>query len=46
MSTLNTVLTIEASINAPTDKVWKTWSEPEHIMKWNKASEDWHTTKA
>jgi len=42
----NTLITIEANINAPAEKVWKTWSEPEHIMKWNNASEDWHTTKA
>lgn len=42
----NTVISIEASINAPVEKVWKTWSEPEHIMKWNNASDDWHTTKA
>ncbi len=42
----HTLITIEASINAPVETVWKIWSEPEHIMKWNKASDDWHTTRA
>jgi uncharacterized protein YndB with AHSA1/START domain len=37
---------IEALINAPEDKVWALWTEPEHIMQWNHASDDWHTTKA
>lgn len=35
-----------AIINAPVSKVWKLWSEPEHIKKWNAASDDWHTTKS
>lgn len=30
-------------MNAPAEKVWKCWTEPEHIMKWNNASEDWFT---
>lgn len=36
-------IAIESSINAPVDKVWKLWTEPEHIKKWNNASSDWHT---
>lgn len=39
-------ITVEASINAPIDKVWKFWSAPEHIIKWNNASDDWHTPRA
>lgn len=39
-------VTIEATVNAPVDKVWKLWNGPEHIMKWNTASPDWHTTKS
>jgi len=39
-------ITIEASIHAPVEKVWKLWTGTEHITKWNQASEDWHTTKA
>lgn len=39
-------VTVEATVNAPVDKVWKLWNDPEHIMKWNTASSDWHTTKS
>lgn len=39
-------ITIEALINAPLSKVWAYWTEPAHIMKWNAASEDWHTPSA
>ena len=39
-------VTIETTVNAPVEKVWKIWTEPNHIMKWNNASEDWHTIKA
>ena len=41
-----TVLTVENTINAPVDKVWEFWTRPEHITKWNNASEDWHTPRA
>lgn len=39
-------ITISATINAPTDKVWELYTNPEHIVKWNHASDDWHTTAA
>lgn len=39
-------VTIEAVINAGVEKVWKLWTGPEHIVKWNNASPDWHTTRA
>jgi uncharacterized protein YndB with AHSA1/START domain len=41
-----TKITIETTINAPIEKVWNNWIEPEHIIKWNTASEDWHTPTA
>lgn len=37
-----TVITIEATVNAPVEKVWKYWGEPKHITRWAFASEDWH----
>ena len=40
------MITIEALINAPIEKVWKFWTKPEHIMVWNAASDDWHTPSA
>lgn len=39
-------ITIQATVNAPVDKVWKYWNEPAHIMKWAFASDDWHAPKA
>ncbi len=35
---------VETKVNAPIEHVWKSWTTPEDIMKWNTASEDWHTT--
>lgn len=40
------IITITTTVNAPKEIVWKCWTEPEHIKKWNNASEDWHTTTA
>jgi uncharacterized protein YndB with AHSA1/START domain len=40
------ILTVTATINAPIEKVWELWNGPEHIVKWNAASDDWHTTKS
>lgn len=40
------ILTIQATIAQPVTKVWQYFNEPEHIIKWNAASSDWHTTKA
>ena len=41
-----TEITVEATINAPVEKVWKYWTSPEHITQWNNASDDWHTPRA
>jgi len=41
-----TKVTVEATVNAPVEKVWKTWSEPQHIKQWCAASDDWHAPKA
>ena len=38
-----TVITVSNTVNAPVDKVWEYWTRPEHITKWNHASDDWHT---
>jgi uncharacterized protein YndB with AHSA1/START domain len=47
METKNkTTLTVEATVNAPVEKVWQFWTSPEHLMQWNNASDDWHTPKA
>lgn len=38
-----TIITVENAINAPVEKVWEYWTNPEHIIRWNHASHDWHT---
>lgn len=44
MGTDNNVrVTVEAVVQAPVEKVWKYWTEPVHIKKWNSASDEWHT---
>ncbi|MBX2941316.1 MAG: SRPBCC family protein [Cyclobacteriaceae bacterium] len=42
--TVPTSITIEVTVNAPIEKVWKFWNNPDHIKQWNAASDDWHTT--
>lgn len=42
-STNKTTITVEVTINVPIEKVWELWTLPEHITKWNNASDDWHT---
>jgi|ERR1043165_266853 uncharacterized protein YndB with AHSA1/START domain len=39
-------ITVETTVKTPIEKVWKLWSGPEHIVKWNNASPDWHTPRA
>ncbi|HNZ71399.1 MAG TPA: SRPBCC family protein [Prolixibacteraceae bacterium] len=39
-------ITVQAAIAAPVDKVWNCWTDPSHIVKWNSASDDWHTPNA
>jgi uncharacterized protein YndB with AHSA1/START domain len=36
-------VTIETTVDKPVEIVWEYWTEPQHITKWNSASEDWHT---
>ena len=41
-NTNNTSITVETTVNADVSKVWKYWSDPEHIKQWANASDDWH----
>jgi len=36
-----TKITVSAVVNAPLEKVWERYTLPEHITKWNFASDDW-----
>ncbi len=46
METTKTMITVQALVEAPVEKVWNAWIKPEHITQWNNASDDWHTPKA
>ncbi len=39
-------ITVMTSVKASIQKVWDYWIDPKHIVRWNNASEDWHTPKA
>lgn len=39
-------ITVETTVAAPIDQVWRAYTTPADIVKWNAASDDWHTTKA
>ena len=45
-TTIKTNITVENTVNTPVEKVWQYWTSPEHICKWNNASDDWHTPRA
>lgn len=47
MESLNkTNITIEVTVNASVEKAWEVFTTPEHIIKWNNASPDWHCPTA
>ncbi|MCU0422632.1 MAG: SRPBCC domain-containing protein [Bacteroidia bacterium] len=39
-------INIQAEVNASKQKAWEVYTSPEHIIKWNFASEDWCCPKA
>ncbi|HET8709691.1 MAG TPA: SRPBCC domain-containing protein [Candidatus Saccharimonadales bacterium] len=40
------MLTVEATVNAPIEAVWRCWTSPEHITGWAFASDDWEASEA
>lgn len=40
------MITVQTIVNAPIEKVWDCWTNPEHITGWCFASDDWHCPKA
>jgi uncharacterized protein YndB with AHSA1/START domain len=38
-----TSVTVENTVKAPIEKVWRFWTEPEHIRNWAYAMDTWHT---
>lgn len=39
-------VTISTVVNAPMEKVWECWIEPQHITQWAFASDDWEAPHA
>jgi len=39
-------ITVETTVAASIDEVWRAYTSPEDIKQWNAASNDWHTTAA
>ena len=39
-------ITVATLIKAPIEKVWRSWTEPIHITRWNFASNDWWAPRA
>jgi uncharacterized protein YndB with AHSA1/START domain len=40
------MIVVKNNVNASIEVVWKLWTSPEHVVKWNNASDDWHTPHA
>lgn len=43
---MNPKITITTVVQIPPEKAWMYWTSPTHIIKWNAASDDWHTPRA
>lgn len=41
-----TMITIQATVMVDAAKAWECYTLPEHITKWNFASDDWHCPNA
>jgi uncharacterized protein YndB with AHSA1/START domain len=39
-------ITVETTVAASIEEVWRAWTTPADIKQWNAASDDWHTTAA
>lgn len=37
---------VSSEINQPVEKVWELWTDPDHIVNWNNASDDWISPSA
>ena len=39
-------ITVETTVAATLSRVWNAYSNPDDILQWNAASDDWHTTRS
>ncbi len=40
------MITVESTVNAPVEIVWDYFTNPDHIIGWCFASDDWHAPRA
>jgi uncharacterized protein YndB with AHSA1/START domain len=45
-TTAMSIITVNVLVNASLEKVWESWTNPQHIVNWNFASDDWHAPAA
>ena len=46
MSTTTDAITVNTTVNADQSATWHYYTESEHVINWNFASEDWHCPTA
>lgn len=39
-------ITVSTTVNIPIEQAWTIFTTPKHVIEWNAASADWHTTSA
>ena len=39
-------ITVSTHVATPINQAWEYWTRPEHIVRWNYASDDWHCPSA
>ena len=39
-------ITIQTTVQLPAEKAWQIWTQPQHIIHWNFASDDWQCPTA
>lgn len=40
------MIIVQTTVRAPIEKAWVAWTEPEHIVQWTFASDDWEAPLA
>jgi uncharacterized protein YndB with AHSA1/START domain len=43
---MNKMITLSAVVEAPLQTAWDAFTQPEHVVQWNHASDDWHCPSA
>ncbi|RYD80199.1 MAG: polyketide cyclase [Sphingobacteriales bacterium] len=43
---MSSMITVQTSVNADVKKVWDSFNNPDHIVKWNQPSPDWHSVSS